>query len=130
LQVTWQLAAAIALRNLIITFVVYSLWHYAMYVKIPPMSTKKYNPKFPPAEEHVAARRWTLLGSLVASAYELLAIHFWSAAGTSVCFTSVVDAPLYTFALWLVAVFVRYDTEMHCFFLHCGFCFTAENCST
>lgn len=100
------LAGAVAIRNLILVFAVYSGWHHVMYRATTPLSTQKYNPKYPPEWEHAAARRWTLVGSLIGSVYEIGALWWWS-TGRGEFYTSISDYPLYSSATWLLACFVR-----------------------
>lgn len=103
--VTLEIGVHVLLRNLVLCFGVYSGWHYAMYSASAPLSTQKYNPRFPPDWEHTSARRWTLAGSVICSVYELVALHVWATRGG--CVGSLGDAPLYTIITWFAACFIR-----------------------
>lgn len=52
-HVWWMLQ--VLLRNLLLTGVVYGTWHYLLYVRRPPISDDKVNPKMPREEQHL---RW------------------------------------------------------------------------
>ena len=113
--VTTSLALGIVCRNALLVFVVYSIWHHAMYTHTPALSTHKYNPRYPPAWEHDAARRWTMVGSLMGSLYELAAIQWW--AGGDRCNDDARDVSSLSLLVmsWLLACLV---SDVHFWLVH------------
>lgn len=87
-----------------------------MYDREHPLSTTKVNPKFAPHEQHVRDRRWTLVGTVVASIFEICAVHLWS-TGHAQFYTSMVSVRAFvrTALLWLVTAFI---SDLHFWIVH------------
>jgi len=89
--------AEVVSRNLVLTLVVYQTWHHLLYVRDPPLSDAKINPRFPSTTQHLQCAGLTLLGSVVASCYEIAFVHAWAAGGVTYVaslFASPVGVPI------------------------------------
>ena len=104
-------------RNLVLTLVVYQTWHHLLYVRDPPLSDAKINPRFPSTAQHIQSAALTLLGSVVASCYEIAFVHSWAAGGLPYV-ASLFTSPVGGAVLLLQLAASAYVADTHFYVVH------------
>jgi len=115
---TWNLDWIILLliQNLVIVYIFYGSWHWLLYDSPFSINIKdrKFNPEYPSQQKWNHDRFYTLVGTIIATGFEVLMVHLWS-KGIVPYYDNFWQWPLWSLA-W--TIFVPYWRDFHFYWTH------------
>eukprot|EP01083_Nonionella_stella_P065435 171436_1 len=105
-------------RDLIITLVTYSGWHWFLYESryAARMKRLKFNPEYPDQSQWTHDRFWSLSGTAISTLFELFMIWYYRRYGVAQLVYPTFNSASLSTVLWLL--FIPYWRDGHFYWIH------------